>query len=66
MPKKESGAEKKLLDTFTYLKKQGLSSEAIVELTKKVLKVAWAVIAVLIILSMVIFFAPGLVNVFLG
>jgi len=34
--------------------------------TKKILKVAWAVIAVLIILSMIIFFAPGLVNVFLG
>jgi len=28
--------------------------------TKKVLRAVWAVVAVLIILSMVIFFAPGL------
>ena len=40
MPKKESSAEKKLLDTFTYLKKQGLSSEAIIGLTSKLLGVS--------------------------
>lgn len=32
--------------------------------TKKVVKVVWAVVAVLVILSMVVFFAPGLVNMF--
>lgn len=30
--------------------------------TKKVLNVVWAVVAVLIIISMVLFFAPGLVD----
>lgn len=30
--------------------------------TKKVLNAIWAVVAVLIIISMVLFFAPGLVN----
>ncbi len=29
--------------------------------TKKVLKVVWSVIAVLVIISMVLFFAPGLI-----
>ena len=33
--------------------------------TKKVLKVVWAGIAVLIIVSMVLFFAPGVLNLFL-
>lgn len=33
--------------------------------TKKALKVIWAVVAVLIILSMVVFFAPGLLNLFM-
>jgi len=31
--------------------------------TKKILSVAWGVVAVLVILGMVIFFAPGLTNV---
>ena len=40
MPKKEGpGAEKKLLSTLNYLKKQGLSSEEIIELANKLLKV---------------------------
>ena len=40
MPKKEDpGAEKKLLDTLDYLKEQGLSSEEIIELVNKLLKV---------------------------
>lgn len=30
--------------------------------TKKVLNVVWAVVAVLIIISMVLFFAPGIVD----
>lgn len=30
--------------------------------TKKVLNVIWAIVAVLIIISMVLFFAPGLVD----
>jgi len=29
--------------------------------TKKILKVMWGVIAVLIIISMILFFAPGLI-----
>jgi len=29
--------------------------------TKKVMKVIWSVVAVLIIISMILFFAPGLV-----
>ena len=41
MPKKEDSktVEKRLLDTLSYLKKQGLSSEEIVELANKLLKV---------------------------
>ena len=40
MPKKESGAiEKRLLDTLSYMKEQGLSSEEIMELINKLLKV---------------------------
>ena len=41
MPKKEDTktVEKRLLDTFNYLKKQGLSSEEIIELVNKFLKV---------------------------
>lgn len=34
--------------------------------TKKVIHVVWSVVAVLIILSMVLFFAPGVVNLFLS
>ncbi|HEY4514172.1 MAG TPA: hypothetical protein VJH69_02505 [Candidatus Paceibacterota bacterium] len=34
--------------------------------TKKVVKWLWGVIAVLVIISMVIFFAPGLVNMITG
>ncbi len=34
--------------------------------TKKVMKYLWGVIAVLVILSMVIFFAPGLVSLLSG
>ena len=30
--------------------------------TKKVLNVVWGVVAVIVILGMVVFFAPGLVN----
>ena len=33
--------------------------------TKKVLNVVWGVVAVFIILGMVIFFAPGVANLFL-
>ena len=32
--------------------------------TKKVLNVVWGVVAVLIIISMVLFFAPGLADLF--
>lgn len=32
--------------------------------TKRVINVIWSVVAVLIILSMVLFFAPGIVNLF--
>jgi len=40
MPEKEvPGAEKRLLDTLTYLKESGLSSEQIIELANKLLKV---------------------------
>ena len=41
MPKKEDTktVEKRLLDTFNYLKEQGLSSEEIIELVNKFLKV---------------------------
>jgi len=31
--------------------------------TKKIMQVAWAIIAVIIILSMVFFFAPGLLEI---
>jgi hypothetical protein len=34
--------------------------------TKKVLNVLWGVIAVLVILGMIVFFAPGLTNLLLG
>lgn len=34
--------------------------------TKKVLNVLWGVIAVLVMLGMIIFFAPGLTNFLLG
>jgi hypothetical protein len=30
--------------------------------TKKVMRVAWAVLAILVIISMILFFAPGLVG----
>ncbi len=30
--------------------------------TKKIIKIVWSVVAVLIILGMVVFFAPGLTN----
>lgn len=33
--------------------------------TKKVLNAIWAIVAVLIIISMVLFFAPGLVDLFI-
>ncbi len=33
--------------------------------TKKILNFVWGVVAVLIIVSMVLFFAPGLVELFL-
>lgn len=40
MPKKEAlEAEKRLLDTLDYLKEQGISSEEIIELVNKLLKV---------------------------
>lgn len=32
--------------------------------TRKVMKIAWAVVAVIIIISMVIFFAPGVLVLF--
>jgi hypothetical protein len=32
--------------------------------TKKVLNIVWGVVAVLVVLGMVIFFAPGLANLF--
>jgi len=34
--------------------------------TQKIAKIVWGVIAVLIIVSMVLFFAPGLTNLFLS
>ncbi len=34
--------------------------------TKKVAKVVWSVLAVIIAFGMVIFFAPGVVNIFLS
>lgn len=34
--------------------------------TKKVLNVLWGVIAVVVILGMIVFFAPGLTNLLLG
>jgi hypothetical protein len=34
--------------------------------TKKVVNVLWGIIAVMVILGMVIFFAPGLANLFLS
>lgn len=34
--------------------------------TKKIMKVVWSVVAVIIIISMLLFFAPGLVNLVLG
>jgi hypothetical protein len=34
--------------------------------TKKVLNVVWGVVAVLVILGMIIFFAPGLTNLLTG
>ncbi len=34
--------------------------------TKKILKVVWGVVAVMVSLSMVIFFAPGLVTYITG
>jgi len=33
--------------------------------TKKVLNAAWAVVAVLVIIGMVLFFAPGVTSLFL-
>lgn len=33
--------------------------------TKKVINVVWGVVAVLVAISMVLFFAPGLTNLFL-
>lgn len=33
--------------------------------TKKVLNIIWSIVAVLIIVSMVLFFAPGLVDLFI-
>lgn len=32
--------------------------------TKKVINIVWGVVAVVVILGMVLFFAPGLVNLF--
>lgn len=40
MPEKEDAIEKRLLDTLSYLKRQGLSPEKIIELVSKSLKVA--------------------------
>ena len=34
--------------------------------TKKVIHIVWGVVAILVSLSMVVFFAPGLVNLFLA
>ncbi len=34
--------------------------------TKKVVNAVWAVVAILVSLGMVVFFAPGLVNLFLS
>lgn len=34
--------------------------------TKKIMNIAWGVIAVFVILGMIIFFAPGLTNLLLG
>ncbi len=34
--------------------------------TKKVVNVIWGVIAVLVMLGMIIFFAPGLTNLLMG
>ena len=34
--------------------------------TKKVMKVVWGVFAVIIMISMLLFFAPGLVNLLVG
>ncbi|KKW19857.1 MAG: hypothetical protein UY63_C0005G0040 [Parcubacteria group bacterium GW2011_GWA2_51_10] len=34
--------------------------------TKKVVKVLWGIIAILVIISMIIFFAPGVVNLATG
>lgn len=34
--------------------------------TKKIMRVFWGVVAVLVIVSMVLFFAPGLTNLFLA
>lgn len=39
MPEKEKEAEKRILDTLNYLKESGLSSEQIIELVNKLLKV---------------------------
>jgi len=33
--------------------------------TKKVLNVVWGIVAVLIIISMVVFFAPGILELFI-
>jgi hypothetical protein len=34
--------------------------------TKKVLNILWGVVAVLVVIGMVIFFAPGLTNLLMG
>ena len=34
--------------------------------TKKVINIVWSVVAVIIILSMILFFAPGIVNLILS
>ena len=34
--------------------------------TKKIINAAWGVVAVLVIIGMVIFFAPGVVNLITG
>ena len=39
MPSKEEFVEKKLLDTLSYLREQGFSSEEIIELISKLLRV---------------------------
>jgi hypothetical protein len=33
--------------------------------TKKIINIVWGVVAVVVILGMVIFFAPGLANIFI-